>query len=215
MKFSAFIPIKLHSERVPNKNFYEISGKPLFYYILSTLQSVELVDEIVIDIDHIEIKEKVNRYFNDIKFNLRKDNLSSPTESVNKIIASNIDNLKNEYIIQTHVTNPLLTSSSINKAAEQFIKNKKPLFSVNMFQSRFYNNSTKPINHDVDILLPTQELEPIYEENSNFYIFSKKQFKNNSNKRIGENSVYYETSKFESFDIDNFDDLNLVEKLIT
>lgn len=215
MKFSAFIPIKLHSERVPNKNFYEISGKPLFYYILSTLQSVEIVDEIVIDIDHIEIKEKVNRYFNDIKFNLRKDNLSSPTESVNKIIASNIDNLKNEYIIQTHVTNPLLTSSSINQAAEQFIKNKKPLFSVNMFQSRFYNSSNKPINHDVDILLPTQELEPIYEENSNFYIFSKKQFKNNSNKRIGENSVYYETSKFESFDIDNFDDLNLVEKLIT
>ena len=215
MKFSAFIPIKLHSERVPNKNFYEISGKPLFYYILSTLQSVELVDEIVIDIDHIEIKEKVNRYFNDIKFNLRKDNLSSPTESVNKIIASNIDNFKNEYIIQTHVTNPLLTSSSINQAAEQFIKNKKPLFSVNMFQSRFYNTSTKPINHDVDILLPTQELEPIYEENSNFYIFSKKQFKNNNNKRIGENSVYYETSKFESIDIDNFDDLNLVEKRIT
>ena len=84
-----------------------------------------------------------------------------------------------------------------------------------MFQSRFYNTSTKPINHDVDILLPTQELEPIYEENSNFYIFSKKQFKNNINKRIGENSVYYETSKFESIDIDNFDDLNLVEKLIT
>lgn len=215
MNFSAFIPIKLYSERVPNKNFYEISGKPLFYYILSTLQSVELVDEIVIDIDHIEIKEKVNKYFNDIKFNLRKDNLSSPTESVNKIIASNIDNFKNEYIIQTHVTNPLLTSSSINQAAEQFLKNKKPLFSVNMFQSRFYNTSTKPINHDVDILLPTQELEPIYEENSNFYIFSKKQFKNNSNKRIGENSVYYETSKFESFDIDNFDDLNLVEKLMT
>ena len=215
MKFSAFIPIKLNSERVPNKNFYEISGKPLFYYILSTLQSVEIVDEIVIDIDHVEIKEKVNKYFNDIKFNLRKDNLSSPTESVNKIIASNIDNFKNEYIIQTHVTNPLLTSSSINQAAEQFIKNKKPLFSVNMFQSRFYNSSNKPINHDVDILLPTQELEPIYEENSNFYIFSKKQFKNNNNKRIGENSAYYETSKFESFDIDNFDDLNLVEKLIT
>ena len=215
MKFSAFIPIKLNSERVPNKNFYEIGGKPLFYYILSTLQSVELVDEIVIDIDHIEIKEKVNMYFNDIKFNLREDNLSSPTESVNKIIDSNINNFKNEYIIQTHVTNPLLTSSSINLAAEQFIKNKKPLFSVNMFQSRFYNTSTKPINHDVNILLPTQELEPIYEENSNFYIFSKKQFKNNNNKRIGEDSEYYETSKFESFDIDNFDDLNLVEKLMT
>ena len=160
MNFSAFIPIKLYSERVPNKNFYEISGKPLFYYILSTLQSVELVDEIVIDIDHIEIKEKVNKYFNDIKFNLRKDNLSSPTESVNKIIASNIDNFKNEYIIQTHVTNPLLTSSSINQAAEQFIKNKKPLFSVNMFQSRFYNSSNKPINHDVDILLPTSTITP-------------------------------------------------------
>ena len=71
------------------------------------------------------------------------------------------------------------------------------------------------MNHDLSVLLPTQSLEPVYEENSNFYIFSKKQFIENDYNRIGKSSEIFKTSKSESIDIDNFDDLHLVEKLIS
>ena len=43
----------------------------------------------------------------------------------------------------------------------------------------------KPYNHDPNKLIRTQDLEPLYEENSGFYIFTKNSFKNANNKRIG------------------------------
>jgi len=215
MKFSAFIPIKLHSERIPNKNFYNLNGKPLFYYILNTLMKINHIDEIVIDTDSTEVENRIKEYFKNINFVLRDKSLSNPKESVNKLIASNINNIKNDFIIQTHVTNPLLSDDSINKSLEQYIKNKKPIFSVNTLQTRLYDSKLDPINHELSVLLPTQSLEPVYEENSNFYIFSKKQFIDNDYNRIGITSEIFNTSKLESIDIDNFDDLHLVEKLIS
>ena len=215
MKFSAFIPIKLHSERIPNKNFYNLNGKPLFYYIFNTLMRINHIDEIVVNTDSNEVESRIKKYFKNINFILREESLSSPLESVNKLIASNINHIKNDCIIQTHVTNPLLSYDSINMSLEQYIKNKKPIFSVNALQTRLYDSKLDPMNHDLSVLLPTQSLEPVYEENSNFYIFSKKQFIENDYNRIGKSSEIFKTSKSESIDIDNFDDLHLVEKLIS
>ena len=71
------------------------------------------------------------------------------------------------------------------------------------------------MNHDLSVLLPTQSLEPVYEENSNFYIFSKKQFIENDYNRIGKSSKLSMSidSDFEVLKIS--DDLHLVEKLIS
>ena len=107
-----------------------------------------------------------------------------------------------------------LISLTINKALEEYIKNKQSIFSVNVFQSRFYDQELKPINHNPEELIPTQELDFIYEENSNFYIFSKEQFKDNNFKRIGKDSVYFSTKKSESIDIDNEEDLELLKKIL-
>ena len=134
MKFSAFIPIKLHSERIPNKNFYNLNGKPLFYYIFNTLMRINHIDEIVVNTDSNEVESRIKKYFKNINFILREESLSSPLESVNKLIASNINHIKNDCIIQTHVTNPLLSYDSINKSLEQYIKNKKPIFSVMLYK---------------------------------------------------------------------------------
>ena len=53
--------------------------------------------------------------------------------------------------------------------------------------------------------MPTQDLEPWFEENSNLYIFTKEAF-DKTNARIGVNPMMYETPNFESIDIDTPDD---------
>ena len=214
MKFTAFLPLKLNSERVKDKNFIEINSKPLFYYVLKTLSDTELVDQIVIDIDKEKIKDYISEYFDDIEFTIRDDKLLNPSESVNNIIKSNLDKFNNDYIIQTHVTNPLLTRNTLHRALNTYLKNEVELFSVNKYQSRFYNHENNPVNHDMNELIPTQLLKPVYEENSNFYIFSKMQFEKNNYKRIGKKSIPHETPIIESVDIDDYEDLELVEKLI-
>jgi N-acylneuraminate cytidylyltransferase len=79
-------------------------------------------------------------------------------------------------------------------------------------QDRFYDKDSKPINHNPNKLERTQDLEPLYKENSNFYLFSKDSFIKNNN-RIGNNPFKFEMSRIESIDIDNQEDWDLAEKL--
>ena len=214
MKFSAFIPIKLSSERVPNKNFTLINNKPLFFYILETLRSVESISQIVIDADNQAVVDEIKQYFDNLDIFIRNPKLLSPVESVNNIINSNLENFKNETVIQTHVTNPLLHPNTLKNALNEYATNKKAIFSVNALQSRFYNSKLEAINHNPDELIPTQDLDIIYEENSNFYIFSKDQFIENNNKRLSSESTPFVTSTYESIDIDNQEDLEIVKKIM-
>ena len=85
--------------------------------------------------------------------------------------------------------------------------------SVNEYYSRFYNKDKTEINHSIETLIPTQELDPIYEENSNFYIFSKENFKDMNN-RISKRSNYFVMNKNESIDIDDYEDLEIVKKYL-
>jgi len=211
--FTAFIPIKLTSERVVNKNFRIVKDKPLYHYILNTLKNVDLIDEIVIDYDKIEVREQIVKDFDGIKFFKRPKSLANPLESVNNLILSNLKNFNNNNILQTHVTNPLLNSETVSRALTNYKEEGKPLFSVTTHRARFYNHNLEPINHSPNELLPTQELNPIFEENSNFYIFSKNQFMQNK-RRINVNSNIFEISKLESLDIDSEEDLELFRKII-
>jgi CMP-N-acetylneuraminic acid synthetase len=64
------------------------------------------------------------------------------------------------------------------------------------------------VNHDPDNLIPTQNLEPWFEENSNLYIFTRESFAT-TNARIGKRPMMYEGPRFESIDIDTPADWDL------
>ena len=67
------------------------------------------------------------------------------------------------------------------------------------------------MNHDPKMLV-TQHLDPIYEENSCFYIFTKDSFLNNDS-RIGSKPFMFEIDKIESIDIDEPQDFIIAEAL--
>jgi CMP-N-acetylneuraminic acid synthetase len=79
------------------------------------------------------------------------------------------------------------------------------LFTVDKVQTRFYRADATPVNHDPNNLVPTQDLEPWFEENSNLYIFTSESFLK-TEARIGALPTMYENSRFESIDIDTPDD---------
>ena len=85
------------------------------------------------------------------------------------------------------------------------------LFSVTKVQKRFYSSDCKPLNHNPDMLV-TQHLEPMFEENSCFYIFSNKSFVS-AHSRIGKHPKMYQMSQRESIDIDTSDDFIIAETI--
>ena len=122
--------------------------------------------------------------------------------------------VKSDYFIQTHVTNPLLKSETIEKAIKSFTSSvaNDSLFSVTMHQTRFWNGDGNPVNHNPKNLIRTQDLSPAYEENSNIYIFSKELIEQTKN-RIGSNPLMYEVPYEQALDIDCEIDFRIAEIL--
>lgn len=214
MKIIALLPMKGHSERVPNKNMKLFNGKPLFYHVLNTLQNCNLIDEVIINTDSDAISTSTKQ-FGKVKIHERPTEICGDFVSMNDIIAYDINHSDGDVYLQTHSTNPLLRTTTIHQAIEKFISQSEfdSLFSVTKLQTRLYWENVKPINHNPNELLRTQDLPPVFEENSNFFIFTKSSFKNAANKRIGKKPMMYEMDKLESVDIDEPQDFILAETI--
>ena len=89
--------------------------------------------------------------------------------------------------------------------------NHDSLFSVTRWQTRLYGADGTPINHDPDVLLRTQDLPPVYEENSNLYLFTADQIA--AGRRIGDRPILFEIHPLEAVDIDDEHDFVLAEAL--
>lgn len=216
-KFTALLPMKGHSERVPNKNIRDFSGKPLFYWVLDTLLECKSIDSIAIDTDSHKISQMAkSRGGSKVSIIQRPKNLMGDDVSMNKIIAHDLSVLDGDLFFQTHATNPVLKPSTIDNATKKYflrLDKYDSVFSVTTHQTRLYSKDGKAINHNPSILIPTQDLDPIYEENSNFYIFSRSSFKS-SGMRIGTTPQMYPMDKLEAIDIDTLDEFYIAESYI-
>lgn len=208
----ALLPMKANSSRVPGKNFREFCGKPLFHWILSTLLEVPEIDQVIINTDARDLlMEHKITHSDRVLIRDRKPEICGDDVSMNLVLADDILNVKAGLYLMTHTTNPLLKKNTILNAIRQFKaapENIDSVFSVTRHQTRFYSEKGDPINHDPNNLIPTQDLLPWFEENSNFYLFTSSSFLA-TNARIGKNPYLYEVPRLESIDIDTMEDWDL------
>lgn len=213
----ALVPMKGHSVRVPGKNMRPLCNRPLFHWVIMSLQNSKYISKIIIDTDSQAIAKNALEHFNRVRIIDRPETIQGDFVSMNTIIAYDLSQIEGEHFLQTHSTNPLLTTATIDKAIECYFKNLKTfdsLFSVTRRQVRLYWQDGRPINHNPEDLLPTQDLSPVYEENSNFYIFSRESFSQSGNRRIGLRPQMFVMDKLESIDIDEEQDFKLAEILL-
>ena len=183
---------------------------------MNQLILAKTINKIIVNTDSNNIKEDMILNFKDIYIVDRPQEIQGDFVSMNKIIEYDLNKTDGEHFIQTHSTNPLLKAKTIDKAIEQYftdINKYDSFFSVTKVQARFYDKDRNPVNHNPKELIRTQDLDPFFEENSNFYIFSKSSFKHANNERVGINPNYYEMEKIEAIDIDNEDDFIIAESL--
>jgi N-acylneuraminate cytidylyltransferase len=121
----------------------------------------------------------------------------------NPLIEWDLAQVEGEFFLQTHSTNPLLTAATVDRSIERFFEpgDHDSLFTVNEFHTRFYWPDCRPVNHELDRDLRSQELPPIYEENSCLYLFSRAGFKA-SGRRIGVHPIMLPMDPIEAVDID-------------
>ncbi len=215
-QLAALVPMRHHSQRVPGKNFRHLAGKPLFHHILESLLAVPQIQEIAVDTDSEPIMEGLNRHFPQVRIIHRPQHLRGASVPMNEILIHDIGQVRAEFYLQTHSTNPVLKPETLSGAIDSFFSSYleyDSLFSVTRMQSRFYDQVGKAINHNPQELIQTQDLPPIFEENSCIYIFNEKNLLEKRH-RIGPHAKMYEISAAEAWDIDEEFDFEICDFLL-
>jgi CMP-N-acetylneuraminic acid synthetase len=213
----ALVPMRHDSQRVKGKNYRMLAGKPLYQHILSTLMSCPEIVEIVVDTDSEVIMEGVKATYPEVRILVRPDHLRGGGTSMNEVLLHDTAQVEADFYLQTHSTNPLLRSETISQAIETLLENYPDydsLFSVTRLQTRLWDELGRAINHNPDILLRTQDLPPVYEENSCLYIFTRETLVSEHN-RLGKRPYLFEIGTDEAWDIDEEIDFQIVDLLMS
>jgi CMP-N-acetylneuraminic acid synthetase len=212
----AIVPMRHDSERVPGKNFRLLGGRPLYHHIVQSLLETARVNRVVIDTDSEVIGVDAAAAFPEVEVLDRPEELRGGMVPMNDVLLNDVRRLDADLFLQTHSTNPFLRSVSIDDAIERLQEDgtADSLFSVTRLQTRLWSADGVPMNHDRDRLVRTQDLEPLYEENSCIYIFSRKSLEKTGN-RIGDRPILYELPAHEAWDIDDESDFFIAEAMYT
>jgi CMP-N-acetylneuraminic acid synthetase len=216
-RIAALVPMRHHSQRVPGKNYRPLASIPLFHHIITALLDCPEVNEVVVDTDSDPIITGLRQHFPTVHILERPEYLRADTVSMNEILAFDTQQVQADFYLQTHSTNPLLRAETISTAINRFLASypeSDSLFSVTRLQTRLWDQLGRAINHNPSVLLQTQDLPPVYEENSCLYIFTRQLLLSRRN-RIGERPILYEISTEEAWDIDDELDFAITDFLLS
>ena len=206
-----------HSQRVPGKNYRPLAGKPLFHHIIETLLAVPEIEEIVVDTDSEPVMDGLRRFFPQVKIINRPEHLRADNIPMNDILLHDTELFPADFYLQTHSTNPLLKAETVSRAIQLLLANypkHDSLFSVTRLQTRLYDRDGNAINHNPRELIQTQDLPPVYEENSCIYIFNRANLAAKRH-RISDKPMMFEIDADEAWDIDEERDFAITDFLLS
>ncbi len=216
MKLAALVPMRHHSQRVPGKNYRLLAGKPLFHHIIETLLAVPEIETVMVDTDSEPVMDGVRRLFPTVKLIQRPEHLRADDVPMNEILLHDTAQVDADFYLQTHSTNPLLKAETISRGVKTFFDEYPKydsLFSVTRWQTRLYFQDGRAINHNPLELIQTQDLPPVYEENSCLYLFTRENLARKKH-RIGDKPFMFEIDKSEAWDIDEELDFEITDFLM-
>jgi len=216
MRIVALVPMRHSSERVLGKNYRPLAGKPLYQHIIETLLACPEIEEVIVDTDSPVIMDGLRENFPSVTIIERPEHLRAGEIPMNEVLLHATAQVQADLYLQTHSTNPLLRPETISKAIQLLLESYPTydsLFSVTRLQTRLWDQLGRAVNHNPEILLRTQDLPPIFEENSCIYIFRRETLVNRRN-RLGTRPLMFEIAPSEAWDIDEELDFGLADYLM-
>lgn len=211
---TAIVPMRHSSERVKEKNYRDLGGKPLFRHVIDALLVSESVDTVVVDTDSPVIMAHLAEHLPEVVVLERPEHLRDGALAMNLVLENTLSQLRGDIFLQTHSTNPFLLPNTIDKAVSTFFEQGvDSLFTVTPMQARFWWDAERPVNHDPAVLLRTQDLPPLLLENSCLYIFRREAFLEEGN-RITKRRAILPMTALEAVDIDVEEEWDLAAALM-
>ena len=207
---AAFVPLKLSSRRLPNKNFLRLGDRPLSYHIFETLAAVDEIQHIYCYTSQSQILTLLP---DNVELLMRPRNLDGDSVKANELFHYAVSSLDAEIVVLCHATGPFIKRSSISKGVHAVLSGEFDCaFAVQRHQTYCWHQG-RPLNYKPENMSQTQNLSPVFSETSGFYVFRKSDYLNNGT-RIGGKPYMVEVDFKEAVDIDNPADFALASLLI-
>lgn len=208
MKVVAFVPIKLNSERLPQKNIRPFTnGRPLISYILDTLTKVDNVDDAYVYCSD----ESIRTYLPEgMRFLRRNPYYDLPTTPFNEVLISFAKRVEADVYALTHATAPFIQAASIQAGVRAVQSGDYDSAVAVTKLQEFLWKENRPLNYEPDQIPRTQDLEPIYAETCGLYVFTRDLILNR-HRRIGDAPYLLEVSKIEALDINDALDFQIAD----
>jgi len=223
-KILAIIPARGGSKGLLRKNVVLLNGNPLIYYSIDAALKSNFIDSVVVSSDDEEILQTASGYGVDVL--KRPHYISTDTASANQVILHVLENeeIKSQQydlVILLQPTSPLRGVKHIDEAFNILSnKDSNSLISVctpdkSPYKSFILNEHgyLKGLINDEAPFMNRQELPDVFNPNGAIYIFSVKDFLQNSCIPVDQVIPYVMDEK-ESIDIDNQNDLDMASKIM-
>ena len=212
---TAVVPMRHSSERVKGKNYRPLGGKPLYHHVVHALLATPSISRVLIDTDSDLIRADAAENLPSVDVVERPTHLRDGHTPMNDVLANTLTHVETDVVLQTHSTNPFVRPETYEDAIQQFFDDEEcdSVFGVTRIQGRLWTKDLRPVNHDPAVLARTQDLDPIYLENSCFYIFTHESFARHAN-RLGSHPRAVEVDALEAVDIDEEVDFTLAEAIV-
>ena len=208
MKITAIVPMKLNNTRLPQKNTKPFrNGKPLCTYILQTLLSIDAIDEVYVYCSNEAIKEYLPQ---GVKYLKRSKSLDTDTTKMNEVLKAFAEEVPSDVYVMTHTTAPFISKESIEKGIAAVTGGMNDSsFAARKLQDFLWKDG-RPFNYSLEAIPRTQDLPPLYQETSGFYIYEAWVI-NELGRRIGQSPYIVEVNEIEAIDIDEKEDFDIAE----
>ena len=206
------IPARGGSKRIPKKNLVDLNGKPLVYYTI--MESLKVTNNVYVSTENTEIKNVAKKYGAIVLD--RPEKLStdySKTEDVVEHFLEEIDVDGNNLFCVVQPTSPLLKSKYLKDGFDLMKYKFDSVISVSEERGYYWDSNGKPINFELGNRKRTQDHEVWFKENGSFYITTKDKFLENNilqNGHVG----FIKMKQKDSIDIDDYEDLELVRRMM-
>ena len=230
MKILVIIPARGGSKGVKDKNIIDVCGKPLIQYSIDKsleLKESGLIDQVIISTDSQLIADVGIKLGANVPF-LRPKNISGDkAKSIDFILHAleffEEQNIFYDAVLLLQPTSPLRTTELLKKAI-QLMKNSmaKSLIScyreeyINdlvMYKKQESNNQLIPLNENHNKGVRRQDHGDIFVRNGSVYL-TKTSFLKDSKQIICDTPLLLEMKKSESTNIDSYEDLEILKRIL-
>lgn len=212
MTIKALIPVRAGSQRVKNKNIRPFAGSSLLEIKIKQMMRIKELDGVIVNSESDEMLDIARSLGAEA---VKRDAYYASSEvSANDLYRHIAETTDADIILWTHVTNPLLKSTTIEsiiKKYQTFSKEYDSITTVSLIKEFLWLNG-KPINYDVNNKPRSQDLPHIYSLNHAINLVPRKIMYERRD-LMGYKPYFYELDSTEAVDIDNEIDFEFAEFL--